>query len=87
MGDDQVSQSHTNTEGNQVTDELNVNDLVKPGRFGVTNKQMIPAMKLAIQEQSVEKLQLLRSAYLYSFDKSVRYLKKDEKQFIEQHIQ
>ena len=69
------------------TIELKVEELVKPGKFGVTNKQMIPAMKKAIQDQSIEQLQLLQSSYLYSFEKSIRYLKKDEREFVQQNMQ
>ena len=50
---------------NQVTDEANPNelkieDIIKPGRYGVTNSQMIPALKKVIAEKSVEKLALLK---------------------------
>ena len=43
---------------NQVTDEANPNelkieDIIKPGRYGVTNIQMIPALKKVIAEKSV----------------------------------
>lgn len=69
------------------TTELKVEELVKPGKFGVTNKQMIPAMKKAVQDESAEQLQLLRASYLYAFDKSIRYLKKDEREFVQQNMQ
>ena len=50
---------------NQVTDEdnpneLKIEDIIKPGRYGVTNSQMIPALKKVIAEKSVEKLALLK---------------------------
>jgi len=70
--------------------ELNIDDLVKPGRNGVTNKQMIPAINEAISDQKEEnaiaKLRLLRQSYLYVFDKSVRYLKKPQHEFVQKHI-
>lgn len=55
---------------------LAIEDIVKPGKFGVTNSQMIPAIKQVIADDSVEKLRMLRSMYLYSFENSLRYLKK-----------
>jgi len=72
---------------NQVTDEANPNelkieDIIKPGRYGVTNSQMIPALKKVIAEKSVEKLVLLKQTYFYAYDKSIRYLKKSEREFI-----
>jgi hypothetical protein len=80
-----------NTTSNDVTEalvmaesngELKIQDIVEPGRYGVSNSQMIPAMKKAIAEKSIEKLALLKQSYLYTFDKSIRYLKKAERDFI-----
>jgi hypothetical protein len=64
------------------TGELKIEDIVEPGRYGVSNSQMIPAMKKAIAEKSIEKLTMLKKSYLYTFDKSVCYLKKAERKFI-----
>ncbi|KZS43953.1 hypothetical protein AWU65_28160 [Paenibacillus glucanolyticus] len=65
---------------------LAIEDIVKPGKFGVTNNQMIPAIKQVIAEGSVEKLRMLRSIYLYSFENSLRYLKKSEREFIQKSL-
>ena len=70
-----------------MTDEVNPNelkieDIIKPGRYGVTNSQMIAALKKVIAEKSVEKLALLKQTYFYAYDKSIRYLKKSEREFI-----
>ncbi|AIQ19084.1 hypothetical protein H70357_22005 [Paenibacillus sp. FSL H7-0357] len=65
---------------------LAIEDIVKPGKFGVTNSQMIPAIKQVIAVGSVEKLRLLRSIYLYSFENSLRYLKKSEREFIQNNL-
>ncbi len=43
---------------------------------------MIPALKKAIAEKSLEKLALLKKSYLYTYSKSIRYLKKAERNFI-----
>ncbi len=64
------------------TGELKIEDIIKTGRYGVTNSQMIPALKKAIAEKSIEKLALLKTTYFYSYDKSLRYLKKAERNFI-----
>lgn len=39
-------------------------------------------MKKAIAGKSIEKLALLKGSYFYTFDKSIRYLKKAEREFI-----
>ncbi|OBZ14629.1 hypothetical protein A8L34_11955 [Bacillus sp. FJAT-27264] len=65
---------------------LAIEDIVKPGKFGVTNSQMIPAIKQVIADSSVEKLRMLRSMYLYSFENSLRYLKKSEREFIQNNL-
>lgn len=65
---------------------LAIEDIVKPGKFGVTNSQMIPAIKQVIADGSVEKLRMLRSIYLYSFENSLRYLKKSEREFIQHNL-
>lgn len=62
--------------------ELKIEDIIQPGRYGVSNSQMIPAMKQAIAEGSIEKLQMLKTSYFYTFDKSIKYLKKAEREFI-----
>jgi len=67
------------------TNELKIEDIIEQGRYGVSNSQMIPAIKKAIAEASIEKLSLLKKTYLYTFDKSIRYLKKAEREFINTH--
>ncbi|MBE0340788.1 hypothetical protein E4V51_05730 [Paenibacillus sp. 28ISP30-2] len=62
---------------------LTIEDIVNPGKFGVTNGQMIPSIKQVIADGSVEKLRMLRLMYLYSFEKSLRYLRKSEREFIQ----
>ncbi|MFC5405521.1 hypothetical protein [Cohnella soli] len=61
-------------------------ELVMPGRFGVTNKQLIPAIKGAIAAGDVERLSLLKERYLYIFANSQRYLKKTEREYIAVHL-
>ena len=36
------------------TGELKIEDIIKPGRYGVSNSQIIPALKKAIAEKSIE---------------------------------
>ena len=59
--------------------ELNIEDIVEPGPYGVSNTQMIPAMKKAITEESIETLIQLKSTYFYIFARSIRYLKKGKR--------
>jgi hypothetical protein len=42
------------------TIELKIEDIIEQGRYGVSNSQMIPALKKAIAETSIEKLSLLK---------------------------
>lgn len=65
---------------------LAIEDIVKPGKFGVTNSQLIPVIKQVIADGSVEKLRMLRSMYLYTFENSLRYLKKSEREFIQNNL-
>lgn len=79
MASDSVTEDITVTKANG---ELKIEDIIEPGRYGVSNSQMIPALKKAIAEQSLEKLVLLKKSYLYTYNKSIRYLKKSEREFI-----
>ncbi|RXZ79062.1 hypothetical protein EBB07_24740 [Paenibacillaceae bacterium] len=63
-----------------------VDEMVEPGRFGVTNKQLIPAIKGAIAAGDVKRLSMLKEHYLYTFANSQRYLKKTERQYIADHL-
>lgn len=67
-------------------EQINIEDIIKPGKFGVTNSQMIPAIKQAIAGSSLDKLKLLRQNYLYTFENSRRYLKKAEREFIQSNL-
>jgi hypothetical protein len=92
MSDKQTKQVQAERQAEQIEQETNesemkqVDELVKPGRFGVTNKQMIPALKQAVAEQNTSHLLLLKKHYLYAFDKSQRYLSKKEQQYLAQHV-
>jgi hypothetical protein len=43
----------------ETSGELKNGDIIEIGRYGVSNSQMIPALKKVIAEQSIEKLALL----------------------------
>lgn len=82
----QVADENVATDGikavTETNSELKIEDIIEPGRYGVSNSQMIPALKKAIAEQSIEKLSLLKQTYFYTYGKSIRYLKKAEREFI-----
>lgn len=67
--------------------ELKIEDIIAPGRYGISNSQMIPALKKAIAEESIAKLILLKKTYFYTYEKSVRYLKKKEREYIATNLQ
>lgn len=71
---------------NEEKTQLNIEDIIESGRYGVSNSQMIPALKKAIAEQSIEKLALLKKTYFYTYEKSVRYLKKAEREYIANNL-
>ncbi len=77
----------TGQEQNQQEERLlAIEDIIKPGKFGVTNSQIVSAIKQVIADGSIEKLRMLRSMYLYSFENSLRYLKKSEREFIQNNL-
>lgn len=62
-------------------------ELVQPGKFGVTNTQLIPVMKQVIAEDDIQKLRQLKSTYFYIFVRSIRYLTKHEREYIHTHLE
>ena len=60
--------------------------LVQPGKFGVTNAQMIPAIQKAIAQESIETLTELKATYFYIFERSIKYLRKKEQEYINNHV-
>jgi hypothetical protein len=60
----------------EVSNSLDINELVPPGPKGVSNAQMIPAMKEAIKENSKEKLAFIKSIYPEVFQNSIKYIGK-----------
>lgn len=84
--DSSQQEAMLNEENTQELRPLAIEDIIKPGKFGVTNSQMLPAIKQVILDGSVEKLRMLRSMYLYSFENSLRYLKKSEREFIQNNL-
>jgi hypothetical protein len=71
----------------ELSVKLKVEDIIEQGRYGVSNSQMIPALKKAIAEEAIEKLILLKKTYYYTYEKSVRYLKKKEREYIATNLQ
>lgn len=74
-------------ENETAQEEISIEDIIQPGRYGVSNTQMIPAIKKAIQEESIDELVLLKKHYFYTFEKSIRYLRKAEREFIKNKLQ
>jgi len=67
---------------------FSIEELIQPGKRGITNFQMIPAIKAAMADKdcAIQKLKLLRQNYLYVYDNSIKYLKKHEREFINDHM-
>lgn len=65
-----------NTADTTFVTNIEITDLVKAGPKGVTNFQMIPAMKLVLDENSKIKLAILKSSYPAVFESSLKYIGK-----------
>ena len=63
--------------------EINENDLVKPGKKGVTNAQMIPVIIATIDADDPAKLILLKKTFPQVYASSLKYLGKEHKAKIE----
>jgi hypothetical protein len=63
--------------------KVDVPELVKPGKKGVTNAQMIPALREAIIADDKEKLALIKATFPQVYDSSVKYLNKADKAKLE----
>ena len=63
---------------------LNINNLVKPGKFGVTRSQIHPAIIAAITENSKEKLTLIKESYPEYFDSAVSFMNKKNKSYLKE---
>lgn len=58
-----------------ISSILKIEDIIKPeNNRKINNKQMIPAIKSAIQEKSHEKMQLLKKTYPDVFESSLKYI-------------
>lgn len=79
VGDAAVMSTTINPEDviEAVKSGLDINTLVQPGKKGVTNAQMIPSMKLAIDNEDTQALDLLKQYYPSVFFSSTKYLGKD----------
>lgn len=55
-------------------DKINPNEIITPGNKGVTNAQMIPAIKKYILEGSTEKVNFLKNNYPEVFESSMKYI-------------
>ena len=67
-----------------IKSELNINNLVKPGRLGVTRSQVHPAIIAAIAENSKEKLTLIKESYPEHFDSAVSFMNKKNKSYLKE---
>lgn len=67
----------------QIKENIDINDLIVPGTRGVTNAQMIPAIKKILKSNNIKnKLSLLKSEYNDVFKSSFKYLTKKQKEII-----
>ena len=64
--------------------ELTINDIIKPGKLGVTRSQVHPAILNAIKECSKEKLILIKESYPEHFDSAVSFMNKKSKSYLKE---
>jgi hypothetical protein len=58
-------------------------EIIKPGKKGVTNAQMIPALRESIDAGDTDKLALIKQTFPQVYESSVKYLSKDHKAKLE----
>ena len=61
---------------------LDINSIVKPGSKGVTRAQVHPAIISAIQENSKEKLMLIKETYTEHFNSAITYMSKKNQEYL-----
>lgn len=57
--------------------EKSIESIIIPGKRGITNAQMIPAIKKALDSESKEELLLLKEHYEEAYDSSLKYLNRN----------
>ena len=65
-----------------IKQTMPIEDVIQPGPKGITNFQMIPAIKDAITEGSKEKLVMLRTFYPGVYESSLKYIGKGMTQLL-----
>ncbi|HEY3426319.1 MAG TPA: hypothetical protein VGL27_16095 [Negativicutes bacterium] len=68
----QAKQETTGEQARLVTS--NISELIAPGQKGVTNMQMIPVVKKALDSDDYEKLRILKASYPSVFDSTRKYI-------------
>lgn len=66
-----------------TNNETNGEELIKPGPRGVTNAQMIPAIRKAFKDNDRDLIIKLEDQYKDAFESAFKYLKKPEKIFVQ----
>ncbi len=64
-------------------DTLDINNIISPGPRGVTNAQMIPAIRKAFKDNDRDLIIKLENQYKDAFESAFKYLKKPEKIFVQ----
>ncbi|OMC69532.1 hypothetical protein BK121_12890 [Paenibacillus odorifer] len=59
-----------------------IDELLQAESWGIIQANLVPAIKEAIAMGEVEKLSKLRTKIPYSFENSLKHLKKAEREFI-----
>jgi hypothetical protein len=75
---------HTTIPFSLPTVEAKPEELVKPGKKGVTNAQMIPVLRATIDADDKAKMAILKRTFPQVYVSSIKYLCKDHKAKVDQ---
>jgi len=56
--------------------ELKIEEIITPGAKGITNFQMIPVIKKAVDENNIEVIKLMKDKYAEVFESTRKYIGK-----------
>ena len=64
------------------TKKKDINEIVVPGKKGITNAQLIPALKRLISENNIEDIKFIKNEIMDIYESSFKYLSKKNQQFL-----
>lgn len=66
----------------ETNGQRDVYDVVTPGRKGITNTQLIPALKSLIKEENIEDIKIIQEEIYDLYESSLKYLSKKQREYL-----